>query len=83
VTFVNILFTHVKRPQLRVVSFKPRLEILDLQLFSMGTKATPSQLRSLTMSKAAQELGGNVVSAKDLLTVSQKMKKITGSFWVK
>jgi hypothetical protein len=54
----------------------PRLGILDFQLFSMGENATPSQLRSLTMSNATEDLGGNVISAKDLLTVGSIMKKI-------
>jgi hypothetical protein len=54
----------------------PRLDKLGLQLLSMGENATPSQLRSLTMSNATEDLGGNVISAKDLLTVSNIMKKI-------
>ena len=44
----------------------------------MGENATPSQLRSLTMSNATEDVGNNplVISAKDLMTVSQIMKKI-------
>ena len=42
----------------------------------MGENATPSQLRSLTMSNATEDLGGNVISAKDILTVGNIMKKI-------
>ena len=60
----------------KVSSRDPRLDKLDFQLFSMGENATPSQLRSLTMSNATEDLGGYVISAKDLLTVSNIMKKI-------
>ncbi len=42
----------------KVSSLDPRLDKLDFQLFSMGENATPSQLRSLSMSNATEDLGG-------------------------
>jgi hypothetical protein len=62
----------------KVSSRDPRLDILDFQLFAMGENATRSQLRSLTMSKATEELDGNPpsISAKDLLPVSKIMQEI-------
>jgi hypothetical protein len=62
----------------QVSSRDPRLDKLDFQLFAIGEDATPSQLRSLTMSNATEELGDNplVISVKDLMTVSQIMKKL-------
>ncbi len=58
------------------VASRDPLEILDLQRLCMGENATPSQLRSLVMSKATDELGGNIISAKDFMSVSQIMEGI-------
>ena len=55
---------------------RDHLELLDFQRLCLGENATPSQLRSLIMSKATDELGGHVISAKDFMSVSQIMEGI-------
>jgi hypothetical protein len=60
------------------VARRDQLELLDFQRLCMGENATPSQLRSLTMSKATDEpeLGSYIISAKDFMSVSQIMEGI-------
>ena len=58
------------------VASRDPLETIDLQRLCIGENATTSQLRSLIMSKATDELGSNKISAKDFMSVSQIMEGI-------